>query len=80
MIQSFLTFDSMARSLKCDHSWQAVGQYFTVVFFLSQNLSILDMALCVSEVKGLTLPFIGVIVYTKASLRLMFMGASLRHT
>ena len=36
MIQSFLTFDSMDRTLKCDQLsiyWKAVKQYFTVVLF-----------------------------------------------
>ena len=31
VIQSFLTFDSMDRTLKCDHSLKAVGQYFAMV-------------------------------------------------
>ena len=61
MIQSFLTFDSMDRIPKCDHSWKAVEKYFTVVLFVIQfypvcnkfleNLSILDLVL--SRVKGL---------------------------
>ena len=33
VIQSFVTFDSMDRTLKCDHS--AVEQYFTVVLFVN---------------------------------------------
>ena len=33
VIQSFLTFDSMDRTLKCDR--KAVEQYFTVVLFVS---------------------------------------------
>ena len=35
VIQSFLTFDSMDRTLKCDHSWKAVEQYFIVVLFVN---------------------------------------------
>ena len=35
VIQSFLTFDSMDRTLKCDHCWKAVEQYFTVVLFVN---------------------------------------------
>ena len=30
LIQSFLTFNSMDRTLKCDH-WKAVEKYFTLV-------------------------------------------------
>ena len=57
VIQRFLTFDSMDRTLKCDHLLEAVEQYFTVVLFcdvvffnftqfvISENLSILDLAL-----------------------------------
>ena len=61
VIQSFLTFDSMYRTLKCDHSLEikAVEQYFAVVLFVlkfypfcyfEKKFSILDMAL--SGVKG----------------------------
>ena len=35
VIQSFITFDSMDRTLKCDHSLKAVEQYFTVVLFVN---------------------------------------------
>ena len=35
MMQSFLTFDSTDRTLKCDHSLKAVEQYFTVVLFVN---------------------------------------------
>ena len=60
MSQSFLTFDSMDRIVKCDHSewsnefhWKAVELYFTVVFcffnptqfVILEDLSILDLAL-----------------------------------
>ena len=53
-IQRFLTFDSMDRTLKCDHS--AVEHYFTVVLFVFQfspgcNLSIFDFALSGVRVK-----------------------------
>ena len=36
--QSFLTFDSMDRTLKCDHSLESFGfeQYFTVELFVFQ--------------------------------------------
>ena len=34
VIQSSLTFDSMDRTLNCDHSFEAVEQYFTVVLFV----------------------------------------------
>ena len=37
VIQSFLTFDSMDRTLKCDIHWKAVEQYFTVVLFVFQS-------------------------------------------
>ena len=36
VIKSFLTFHSMDRTLKCDHSMEAVAQYFTVVLFVFQ--------------------------------------------
>ena len=38
VIQSFLTFDSVDRTLKCYHlfHWKAVEQYFTVVLFVFQ--------------------------------------------
>ena len=32
---SFVTFDSMDRTLKCDHSLNAVEKYFTVVLFVN---------------------------------------------
>ena len=36
VMQSFLTFDSMDRTLKCDHSLESCGmQYFTVVLFVN---------------------------------------------
>ena len=35
VMQSFVTFDSMNRTLKCDHSL-SVEQYFTVVLFVFQ--------------------------------------------
>ena len=35
-MQSFLTFDSIDRTLKCDHSLKAVEQYFTKVLFVFQ--------------------------------------------
>ena len=35
MIQSFRTFHSMDRTLKCDHCWKAVEQYFTAVLFVN---------------------------------------------
>ena len=35
IIQSFVTFDSMYRTLKCDHSLESSEQYFTVVLFVS---------------------------------------------
>ena len=34
-MQSFLTFDSLDRTLKCDHSLKVVEQYFTVVLFVN---------------------------------------------
>ena len=36
MIQSFLTFDSMERTIKCNHSLEVVDQCFTVVLFVFQ--------------------------------------------
>ena len=50
-LQSFLTFDSMDRTLKCDHSLNAVDQYFTVVLFQFNPV-------CKSGVNGLWLPVI----------------------
>ena len=52
VIKGFLTFDSIDRSLKCDHSL-AVEQYLNLVllffnftqFVIFQNLSISDLAL-----------------------------------
>ena len=35
VIQSFLTFDSMDRTLSVTIHWKAVGQYFTVVLFVN---------------------------------------------
>ena len=37
-IQSFLTFDSMDRTLTCDHSSKAVEQCFTVVLFVNPSV------------------------------------------
>ena len=49
VIQSFFfTFDSMDRTLKCDHSLescQAVLYCSAVVFVILENVSILDLAL-----------------------------------
>ena len=72
VIQIFLTFDSMDRALKCDHSLKAVEQYFTVVLFVClffffnfaqfiilECLSIFDLAL--SGVKGLN--FLSAIIF-----------------
>ena len=56
VIQSFLTFDSMDRTLKCDHSLEscrAVLYCGAVCLSVWKNLSVLDLAL--SEVKGLIL-------------------------
>ena len=37
VIQRILAFDTMDKTLKCDHSLElAVEQYFTVVLFVSQ--------------------------------------------
>ena len=35
VIKNFLTFDSMDRTLKCDHLLEAVEQYFAVCFSFS---------------------------------------------
>ena len=61
VIQSFLTFDSMDRNLKCDHSLEscravlhcgAVG--FSILFVILDNLTVIwDMALL--GMKGSTL-------------------------
>ena len=56
LIQSFLTFDFVDRTLKCDHSLESCwGVLFCDVcifqFVILERLSILDLAL--SEVKGL---------------------------
>ena len=60
VIQSFLIFDSMDRTLSVTIRWTAVKQCFTVVLFfvftqfvILENVSILDLAL--SGVKGLSL-------------------------
>ena len=42
VIQSFLTFKPMDRTLKCDH-WKAVMQYFTVVLFVFQFFQVLNV-------------------------------------
>ena len=34
MIQTFLTFNSMDKALRCDYSMEAVEQYSTVVLFV----------------------------------------------
>ena len=36
VIQSFLTFDSMKRTLKCDHLLESFEQYFTVLLYVFQ--------------------------------------------
>ena len=58
VIQSFLTFDSMDRTLKCDHSLKSCSAVLNCLFFnfiqfvILEILSILDSAL--SGVKGLS--------------------------
>ena len=47
MTQSFLTLDSMDRSLKCDINWKAVKQYFTVVLFVCQLYAICNFGECI---------------------------------
>ena len=36
VIQTFLTFDYMERTVKSDHHWKVVEQYFTVALFVFQ--------------------------------------------
>ena len=50
MIQSFLTLDSMDRTLKCVQSMEILFFNFTQ-FVILENVSVLDLAL--SGVKGL---------------------------
>ena len=53
VVQSFLSFDCMDRSLKCIFNWKVVEQYFTLKLFvfhftqfvILENLSTLDLAL-----------------------------------
>ena len=42
VIKSFLTLDSMDRTLKFDH-WKAVEQYFTVVLFVFRFYSVCNL-------------------------------------
>ena len=45
MIRSFLTFDSMDKTPKSDHSLEAVEQYFTVVLFVFQFYPVCNFGL-----------------------------------
>ena len=62
VIQSFLTFDSMEGTLKCDHSLESCTLPWCCLFFSStqfvilENLSILDLAF--SGVNGSSVQFL----------------------
>ena len=46
VVQSFLTFDSMDRTLKCDHSLEGCCLFFSFcLFVILENGSVLDLAL-----------------------------------